>query len=220
MTFYVLEVSGTRRRGRFAGPAFHHRGLADARSPIRTGCFLVRRLRTWMTRRISSSRPITGSSFPPVPPRSGPGRTSHQGLVGGLWVRAGHSLAAADSCQGLQDGLLVGAVAVQKSLGLAAALGDGQEQMLGRDVVVLEAARFVGGALDRSLEARVGGQGAALDAGPFVERGCQLAAKRGQVNPDMAQDLGGMPSSGSTSAARRCSESSTGCPGSRRGAGQ
>ena len=33
-------------------------------SPIRTGLFLVRRLSTWMTRRISSSRPMTGSSLP------------------------------------------------------------------------------------------------------------------------------------------------------------
>ncbi len=33
-------------------------------SPINTGLFLVRRCRTWMVRRISSSRPITGSSLP------------------------------------------------------------------------------------------------------------------------------------------------------------
>ena len=33
-------------------------------SPISTGLFLVRRCRTWMVRRISSSRPITGSSLP------------------------------------------------------------------------------------------------------------------------------------------------------------
>jgi hypothetical protein len=33
-------------------------------SPISTGLFLVRRLSTWMVRRISSSRPITGSSLP------------------------------------------------------------------------------------------------------------------------------------------------------------
>src|SRR5436305_730448 len=33
-------------------------------SPIRTGLFLVRRERTWITRRISSSRPMTGSSLP------------------------------------------------------------------------------------------------------------------------------------------------------------
>ena len=33
-------------------------------SPTSTGLFLVRRLRIWMVRRISSSRPTTGSSFP------------------------------------------------------------------------------------------------------------------------------------------------------------
>mmetsp|Transcript_51037 Transcript_51037/g.124345 ORF Transcript_51037/g.124345 Transcript_51037/m.124345 type:complete len:279 (+) Transcript_51037:146-982(+) len=33
-------------------------------SPIRTGLFLVRRDKIWTVRRISSSRPITGSSFP------------------------------------------------------------------------------------------------------------------------------------------------------------
>ncbi len=33
-------------------------------SPISTGLFLVRRLRIWITRRISWSRPITGSSLP------------------------------------------------------------------------------------------------------------------------------------------------------------
>jgi len=33
-------------------------------SPMSTGLFLVRRESTWMTRRISSSRPITGSSLP------------------------------------------------------------------------------------------------------------------------------------------------------------
>ena len=33
-------------------------------SPISTGLFLVLRERTCMTRRTSSSRPMTGSSFP------------------------------------------------------------------------------------------------------------------------------------------------------------
>ena len=33
-------------------------------SPMRTGLFLVRRLNTWITRRISSSRPMTGSILP------------------------------------------------------------------------------------------------------------------------------------------------------------
>ena len=43
--------------------AFNNRGLANASSPIRTGLFLVLRARICITRRISSSRPITGSSF-------------------------------------------------------------------------------------------------------------------------------------------------------------
>ena len=33
-------------------------------SPMSTGLFFVRRCNTWIARRISSSRPITGSSFP------------------------------------------------------------------------------------------------------------------------------------------------------------
>ena len=33
-------------------------------SPMSTGLFLVRRESTWITRRISSSRPMTGSSLP------------------------------------------------------------------------------------------------------------------------------------------------------------
>ena len=33
-------------------------------SPMSTGLFLVRRESTWITRLISSSRPMTGSSFP------------------------------------------------------------------------------------------------------------------------------------------------------------
>ena len=33
-------------------------------SPISTGLFFVRRESTWITRRISASRPITGSSLP------------------------------------------------------------------------------------------------------------------------------------------------------------
>ena len=38
--------------------------LSTPGSPISTGLFLVRRDSTWMARRISSSRPMTGSSLP------------------------------------------------------------------------------------------------------------------------------------------------------------
>jgi hypothetical protein len=46
------------------GQALDDRGLADAGSPISTGLFLVRRDSTCTTRRISASRPITGSILP------------------------------------------------------------------------------------------------------------------------------------------------------------
>ena len=64
MTFRFRRVSGTSPRTiRCASPStiavFPTPG-----SPMSTGLFLVRRARTWITRRISSSRPITGSSLP------------------------------------------------------------------------------------------------------------------------------------------------------------
>ncbi len=56
-------------------------------SPISTGLFLVRRERTWTTRRISSSRPITGSSLPRAAAsvRSRPKRSSAWNLSSGFW---------------------------------------------------------------------------------------------------------------------------------------
>ena len=61
---FVFSPSGTSpsamRRARPSTIAV----LPTPGSPIRTGLFLVRRDRTWITRRISSSRPMTGSSFP------------------------------------------------------------------------------------------------------------------------------------------------------------
>jgi hypothetical protein len=45
-------------------------------SPIRTGLFLVRRDRTWIVRRISSSRPMTGRACRRAHPRSGRGHIS------------------------------------------------------------------------------------------------------------------------------------------------
>ena len=64
MTRLFFSVSGTSpstmRRARPSTMAV----LPTPGSPMRTGLFLVRRDSTWMTRRISSSRPMTGSSLP------------------------------------------------------------------------------------------------------------------------------------------------------------
>src|SRR5207237_213104 len=56
-------------------------------SPISTGLFLVRRERTWITRRISSSRPMTGSSLPSSAAfvRSRPNFSSAWYLSSGFW---------------------------------------------------------------------------------------------------------------------------------------
>ena len=60
----VLEPSGTSPRTmRWASPSTTA-VLPTPGSPMSTGLFLVRRERTWITRRISSSRPMTGSSLP------------------------------------------------------------------------------------------------------------------------------------------------------------
>ena len=64
MTRLSLRPSGTSPRTiRWARPSTMA-VLPTPGSPISTGLFFVRRERTWMTRRISSSRPMTGSSLP------------------------------------------------------------------------------------------------------------------------------------------------------------
>src|SRR3984885_6079775 len=73
-----FKPSGTSRRTmRCANPSTTA-VLPTPGSPMRTGLFLVRRESTWITRRISSSRPITGSSFPcsAISVRSRPKRSS------------------------------------------------------------------------------------------------------------------------------------------------
>src|SRR5207244_3125284 len=62
--FLFLRPSGTScRTMRCASPSTTA-VLPTPGSPISTGLFFVRRDSTWITRRISSSRPMTGSSFP------------------------------------------------------------------------------------------------------------------------------------------------------------
>ena len=67
-------------------------------------------------------------------------------LVGRLGVLRGHALASAHAGEGLQDLLVRGAVLVEDPLGLAARLRHAEQQVLGGDVLVLEAPRLVLGA--------------------------------------------------------------------------
>jgi hypothetical protein len=56
-------------------------------------------------------------------------------------------------------------VSLEQLLALAADLGDAEQQVLGRGVLVAEPARLFLGAVDDPLRARVEGQRAALDPG-------------------------------------------------------
>ena len=105
-----------------------------------TGLFLVRRLRICITRWISSSRPITGSS---LPWRAASVRSTL--YFSSAWYlrlrrRAVDARAAADLLQRAVDALLVDAALAQDARRLALALvGDRDQQVLDADELVLEA---------------------------------------------------------------------------------
>ena len=109
-------------------------------------------------------------------------------MLSGFW--RGDALAAADALERLEDGLAAGGVALEEGLALAADLGDGQQQVLGRDVLVAEAAGLVLGTLDDAPGARIHRQRAALDPGAPGEDRRQLAAEPGQVDAEPAERLG------------------------------
>jgi hypothetical protein len=72
----ILELSGTSPLAMRSARPSTIAVLPTPGSPISAGLFLVRRARIWTVRRISSSRPITGSSLPSRAPRSGRGHIS------------------------------------------------------------------------------------------------------------------------------------------------
>ena len=72
-------------------------------SPISTGLFLVRRDSTWITRRTSWSRPITGSSLPRSAELGQVAPELAQGLICALGIGRAHPLPAAHLHQRLHD---------------------------------------------------------------------------------------------------------------------
>ena len=123
-------------------------------SPIRTGLFLVRRERTWMTRRISSSRPMTGSSLPcsAASVRSRPNFSSAWYLSSGFWsVTRWGPRTSVSACQ---ERVLARAGAPQRLPRRPVALGEREQQVLGGDVLVVEVARLALGARGASGSAR------------------------------------------------------------------
>ena len=78
-------------------------------SPISTGLFLVRRDSTWTTRRISLSRPMTGSIFPSRARCGEVDGVLLQRLEGALRVRRRDLAVAAHRAEGGQQGVAGGA---------------------------------------------------------------------------------------------------------------
>ena len=72
-------------------------------SPMSTGLFFVLRDRIWITRRISPSRPMTGSSLPARGVGDQVAAVLLQRLVGDLGHRRGDPLVAADRGERLQE---------------------------------------------------------------------------------------------------------------------
>ena len=109
-------------------------------SPMSTGLFLVRRDSTWITRRISSSRPMTGSSLPrwASAVRSRPYRSSAWYLPFGVLI--GDALRSADARERLEDLVARDPARCEQLRGGGAPrlAGDGDEQVLRADVLVLQ----------------------------------------------------------------------------------
>ena len=110
--------------------------------------------------------------------------------VGALRVRRRDPLAAADALERLEQRLATGGVALEQGLALATDLGDREQEVLGRDVLVAEARGLGLGQLDDAPGARIERQRAALDPGAPGEDRRQLAAERGQVDAEPAKRLG------------------------------
>ena len=129
-------------------------------SPMRAGLFFVLRPRIWMTRSISFSLPMTGSSFPAraASVRLMPELVDGRRLAGALRLlggRPGGRALRQDPDDFVADLVEVHAERLEHTGGDPLALADeAQEQVLRADVVVAEAAGLVDGQLDDPLRAR------------------------------------------------------------------
>ena len=164
-----------------------------------------------MTRRISSSRPMTGSSLPARASavRSRPYFSS--ACVGALRVRRGHALAAADALERLEDRLR--AAPWRSSSCLAPRRRPRRRR--GAGARSRRTRRRAGGPPPRPARRRAWPAGRAPASRPGSGRAsARIAAtsprNAGRSTPSRRSVSAGMPSSGSTSAVRRCSASRTG----------
>ena len=160
-------------------------------SPISTGLFFVRRESTWMMRRISSSRPITGSIFPARARVGEIAAVLLEGLVLLLGVVARDAVRAAHLAERVEYGVAGDAERAHEVADAAGDVGHREQQVLGRQVLVVELlALFVGRLEDRerrAREPRVAHRRAGYLRQPrrcFVDP----AAHRADIDPDALED--------------------------------
>ncbi len=136
-------------------------------SPMRTGLFLVRRDSTWMTRRISSSRPMTGSILPLAGDLGEVAAVLLERLELLLGVLAGDPVAAPHGLQGRQQVLA----------GDAEPVGQGEQQVLGRQVLVVQLGAGRVGVVEHPVEVTGQPRLAAVGVRQLGERLVHLVAQ-------------------------------------------
>ena len=193
-------------------------------SPISTGLFLVRRESTWMTRRTSSSRPITGSSLPwrASSVRSRPYFSSAWYLSSGFgsvtrWLP--RTLVSASSTRSRVMPRCFNAAA---DADRPVSRDEPEQQVLGADVVVLHRLGVGRGGVDDHAQARREvrlGAAATPSAAGRARRAGRARARPGSTDSLRRTD-GTTPSACSTSVTSRCSGSTDACPSSRARSGR
>jgi len=137
-----------------------------------------------MTRRISSSRPMTGSSLPARARSVISTVYFFQRLAAALGFRALHVLAAAHCLDCVFQRRVRPAVLFQQPSGLALVLGERQHEYLGGDELVTALARFLVGQIEQvgKLARNVDLAALAFDFRQALDRRLERIAKRRHVH--------------------------------------
>ena len=155
-------------------------------SPTSTGLFFVLRDRIWMTRRISASRPMTGSSLPLARLGDEVAAVLLQRLVGRLGHRARHALSAADLGQHLEEAVRRQPAVLEHLACGRARAQHRQDEVLDGDVLVLQARGLLLGVLEQQREpardAHVTARARPRHARPRLERLRDVGADRVDVD--------------------------------------
>ena len=184
-------------------------------SPISTGLFLVRRDSTCITRRISSSRPITGSSFPRAGLLGQVAGVALQRLVLVLGRLVGDPVGATDRLECRPQVLARQVGGAQQRLGGGALLLDqGDEQVLGRDVGIAQGLGLLLGPIEDLVElaAIAGLRPPPCWLGNLASSRWVASRSAAMLTPAFWSSGWTIPSSCASSAAKRWASLMTGLP--------